>query len=133
MKRTGFLYDDRYQLHKTGPFHPEVPERLAAVYKGISDAGLLNRLVLISARSADMKWIEMVHDKGYIQRFESACRSNQAIFDSADNQMCPETYDVALMAVGGILEAVRMVMNGELDTGQCLLRRQTTGAPCRVQ
>ena len=36
MKRTGFLYDDRFLLHKTGPYHPEVPERLTAVFQGIN-------------------------------------------------------------------------------------------------
>ena len=122
MKRTGFLYDERYQHHKTGSFHPEVPERLAAVHKGISDAGLLPRLTLISARRAEMKWIEMVHDAGYIQRFETACRSNQSMFDSPDNQMSSQTYEVALLAVGGILEAVRMVMDGKLDNAFCAVR-----------
>jgi len=31
MKKTGFLYDDRYLLHDTGPNHPESPERLKAI------------------------------------------------------------------------------------------------------
>ena len=31
MKKTGFLYDPRYLLHETGPYHPEVPERLQAI------------------------------------------------------------------------------------------------------
>ena len=41
MKKTGFLYDKRYLLHETGPYHPEVPERLEAIYSGIEQAGLL--------------------------------------------------------------------------------------------
>jgi len=122
MKRTGFLYDERYQHHKTGAYHPEVPARLAAVYKGISDAGLLPQLTLISACRGEMKWIEMVHDRSYIQRFEAACRTKQSMFDSPDNQMSPETYEVALLAVGGILEAVRMVMEGKLDNAFCAVR-----------
>ena len=31
MKRTGYLYDSRYLLHDTGPYHPERPERLEAI------------------------------------------------------------------------------------------------------
>ncbi len=45
MNKTGFLYDERYQLHKTGRYHPEVPDRLVCVYRGIQEAGLLSSWV----------------------------------------------------------------------------------------
>ena len=122
MKKTGFLYDERYLLHDTGPCHPEVPARLQAVYKGIKEADLLPMLMLIKARRADVKWIEMVHAKKYIRRFEEACRSGEQVFDSPDNQMCRETFETALLAVGGILDAARLVMTGEIDNVFCAVR-----------
>jgi acetoin utilization deacetylase AcuC-like enzyme len=122
MKKTGFLYDERYLLHDTGPYHPEVPERLRAIYKGIESANLLPKLTLIHASYPDLKWIEAVHDKNYIQRFEAACRSGARTFDHPDNQMCSETYDIALLVVGGILDAVRSVMEGETDNAFCAVR-----------
>jgi acetoin utilization deacetylase AcuC-like enzyme len=122
MKKTGFLYDERYQLHKTGHYHPEVPERLARIYQGIKDAGLLPKLTLIEASPADLKWIELVHDRPYIQRFEAACRAGQSVFDSADNQMCSQTYEIALLAVGGILDVVSRVAAGQLDNAFCAVR-----------
>ncbi len=94
MKKTGFLYDERYQLHKTGHYHPEVPDRLVCIYRGIEEAGLLPKLILFEASPADMKWILLVHDKSYIQRFEAACRSGKRTFDSPDNQMCGDTYEI---------------------------------------
>ena len=57
MNKTGFLYDLRYLLHDTGPYHPEMAERLQVIYKGIEDAQLLPHLVRISAQRADLKWI----------------------------------------------------------------------------
>jgi acetoin utilization deacetylase AcuC-like enzyme len=122
MNKTGFLYDERYQLHETGDYHPEVPDRLPSVYSGIKEAGLLSRLVLIKASMPEMKWIESVHDKNYVQRFESACSSGKKVFDSPDNQMCPFTYETALLAVGGIMDAVRQVMDGELNNAFCAVR-----------
>jgi len=122
MNKTGFLYDERYQLHKTGDFHPEVPDRLPSVYRGIKAAGLLSQLVLINASKPEMKWIEAVHDKDYVRRFESACSSGKTVFDSPDNQMCPFTYETALLAVGGIMDAVRRVMDGELNNAFCAVR-----------
>ena len=122
MNKTGFLYDERYQQHLTGNYHPEVPDRLPAVLKGIESAGLLEKLTLIKAVPADLKWVELVHDTDYIARFESACSIGENIFDSPDNQMCSVSYEIALLAVGGVLEATRQVMEGELNNAFCAVR-----------
>ena len=122
MKKTGFLFDERYLLHKTGRYHPEVPERLNAIYRGIDEGGLLSSLTMIPGSFPEMKWIEMIHDRDYISRLKDACRANESIFDSPDNQMCADTYETALLAVGGVLETVRMVMEGTLDNAFCAVR-----------
>ena len=122
MNKTGFLHDERYQLHLTGDYHPEMPERLNRVYRGIKEAGLLEKLIQIKASRADMKWIEQVHDERYILRFEAACLSGKSMFDSPDNQMCYDTYETALLAVGGILDAAGRVMEGKLDNAFCAVR-----------
>jgi len=122
MKKTGFLYDERYLLHDTGPGHPESSERLKAIYQGIKDADLLSKLTIIQASRADLKWIETVHAKNYIERFEAACRSGDSMLDYPDNQMCAETFETALLAVGGVLDAAGRVMTGELDNVFCAVR-----------
>jgi len=54
MKRTGFVFDERYLLHKTGPYHPEVPERLTAIREGIEQGGLHEKLIPVPAVPADL-------------------------------------------------------------------------------
>ena len=122
MNKTGLLFDERFLLHETGPYHPEVPERLIAIYKGIKEGELLSLVKPFKADRADRKWIEAVHDKGYIDRFGDACFAGKKMFDHPDNLMCPETYDTALLAVGGILKIVDLVMQGELDNAFCAVR-----------
>ncbi|MDX2453753.1 histone deacetylase [Desulfosarcina sp.] len=122
MKRTGYLHDNRYLLHDTGPYHPEMADRLIAVYNGIKEAGLLDQLTLIPAVRADLKWIETVHDPKYIRRFEEVCLSGNRTFDYPDNQMCVDTYETAYLAVGGILDTARRIMEGELDNAFCAVR-----------
>ncbi len=122
MNRTGFLHDLRYLLHDTGPYHPEVPERLEMIYKGIEEAGLLPHLTRINAQRTDIKWVERVHTQDYIRRFEEVCLSGHRSLDHEDNQMCTETYETALLAVGGVLETVRLVMEGEIDNAFCAVR-----------
>ena len=122
MKRTGFLYDERYLLHDTGPGHPESPDRLRAIYQGIKDADLLSKLTIIQASRADLKWVETVHAKNYIERFEAACRSGNSMFDYPDNQICADTFETALLTVGGVLDAAGQVIMGKLDNVFCAVR-----------
>ena len=122
MRKTGFLYDARFLLHETGPYHPEIPERLTAIYQGIEDGGLLPKLVRIKANPAQRQWIETVHDSAYIDRFGDTCFSGKRVFEHPDNQMCADTYDAAFLAVGGILQTIDMVMEGKIDNAFCAVR-----------
>ena len=122
MKKTGFLFDQRFLLHDTGPYHPESAERLVAILKGIQAAELLPHLTRIMAKRADMKWIEAVHTQTYIRRFEEVCLSGHRYLDHQDNQMCVETYETALLAAGGVIEAARMLMDHEIDNAFCAVR-----------
>jgi acetoin utilization deacetylase AcuC-like enzyme len=122
MKRTGFLYDERFFNHVTGPHHPETPERLSAIYSGIKEKGLLEHLTMIEALPAERMWIELVHDKAYVDRFEAACRDGQTTFDSADNQMGPDTFQTALLAVGGVLDTLDRIVADEIDNAFCAVR-----------
>ena len=122
MKKTGFLYDELFLLHDTGSYHPETAERLISIYKGIDEAGLLPKLTLLKAKRADIEWIEMVHDHAYIRRFEELCLAGNRMFDYPDNQMCIYTFETALLAVGGILNAADLVMKGDLDNVFCAVR-----------
>ncbi len=122
MKRTGFLYDQRYLLHDTGPYHPEMSERLLMIRQGIEQAGLLPHLIPIAAEPADLKWIETIHTPAYIRRFEEVCLAGHRTFDSQDNQMCTETFEIAKLAVGGVLETARRLMAGEIDNAFCAVR-----------
>jgi acetoin utilization deacetylase AcuC-like enzyme len=122
MKKTGFLYDPRYLLHDTGPYHPEVPERLQAIHKGIEEAGLLPKLQQIQGQRADMRWIEAVHDVDYVRRFEEVCYAGQKSMDTPDCVMCSDTFETALLAAGGVIATAEMLMKGEIDNAFCAVR-----------
>jgi len=122
MKKTGFLFDQRFMLHDTGPYHPESADRLVAILKGIQAAELLPHTPRVMAKRADMKWIEAVHSQNYIRRFEEVCLSGHSHLDHQDNQMCVETYETAFLAAGGVIEAARMLMNHEIDNAFCAVR-----------
>jgi len=122
MKRTGLVYDERFLKHRTGAYHPEVPERLTAIMQGLHQRGLMAHLMTFAAQPAERLWIELIHDKAYVDRFEAACRNGQNTFDSPDNEMCADTFATALLAVGGVLAAVDRIVMGEWQNAFCAVR-----------
>ena len=122
MKRTGFLYDDRYLLHVTFEGHPESPARLRAIHARLAESGVLEKLTLIRAEAAKQMWIESVHKIQYIMRFEEACLMGFPDFDHQDNSVCRDTYEIALLAVGGILRTIDEMMSGAIDNAFCAVR-----------
>jgi len=122
MKRTGLLYDERFLLHKTSPEHPEVPERLIAAYQGVEKGGLLPDLTLFGARRARQELVEAVHSIKYYLRFEEECLYGMPYFMHPDCQMSMQTFEAAMLAIGGVVEAARRVMAGELDNAFCAVR-----------
>ncbi|KJR96530.1 MAG: histone deacetylase [Desulfobulbaceae bacterium BRH_c16a] len=122
MKKTGFVYDEKYLLHDTGGYHPESPERLIAIYKRLTESGMLEKLIRIPAERANQRWIESVHSIRYIMKFDEACMYGLNEFEHPDNAICRDTYDVAFLAVGGVLKAIDAVMKGEVDNAFCAVR-----------
>ncbi len=122
MRKTGLLFDQRYMLHETGPFHPETADRLVAVFRGLKDGGLLDKLLLIQGSPAERRWIEAVHDPAYIDSFNDACVAGRKEFQHPDNQMCCDSFDTALLAVGGVLDTAAFIMRGDIDNAFCAVR-----------
>ncbi|MCK9377305.1 MAG: histone deacetylase [Syntrophobacterales bacterium] len=122
MRRTGYVYDERYLRHDPGSWHPERPDRLKAIQKNLAESGLLELVTLIKPYEAPLAWVEKLHDPDYIQRFKRACAQGLQIFEVADCGICPESYDIALLAAGGVMAAVDAVMNGQVDNVFCAVR-----------
>jgi acetoin utilization deacetylase AcuC-like enzyme len=122
MRRTGYVYDDRYLLHDPGSWHPERPDRLKAIQKNLQESGVLELLVPITPYEAPLAWVERLHDPAYIKRFKAACEQGKSVFEVADCGICPESYDIALLAVGGVMAAADAVMGGEAENAFCAVR-----------
>jgi acetoin utilization deacetylase AcuC-like enzyme len=122
MRRTGYVYAQRYQLHDPGAWHPERPERLRAIHNALKEADLLELLVLLRPDYAPLEWVERLHDPEYIQRFKAACEKGGQIFMTQDCGICRDSYQTALLAVGGVMLAVEAVMGGQVDNAFCAVR-----------
>ena len=119
---TGFVCDDIYLKHKTGVGHPERPERITAIQERLKEKGLLGQLVMLKPVAAPLEWLTTVHAPEYVERVREGCRAGTGRLDSADTPVSGESYDVALMAVGGVMTAIDAVMDGKVQNAFCTVR-----------
>jgi len=122
MNRTGLVQDERFQEHRTGPGHPERPERLQAVATALAREGLAESCIAIEPRFVDLERVELVHRRDYIERVEQVCHSGAPYVDVPDSAVCPKSFEIARLATGAVLEAVDAVMRGDLDNAFCAVR-----------
>ena len=122
MTATGLVLDDRFQLHLTGAGHPERPQRLAAISAELHQRGLVDRCVRLGVEPIARAKILAVHTEDYLNRIEAACRAGRGFIDVPDSAICPESFDIALLAAGGVIGAVDAVMERNIANAFCAVR-----------
>src|SRR5262249_2326621 len=95
--------------HVTPLGHPERPDRLRAIER-IFEHERFAMLARAQAPAADLETIALCHPVDYIKRIREATpRSGLAHLD-ADTSMSPGSFEAALRAAGGAVQAVDEVM-----------------------
>ncbi len=118
----GWIFDDIFLEHDTGPLHPEHAGRLRTIVAALGGAGLLRRMTPITFGPADVEIIGRIHDPGYIDRMRMACANGETCVGPPDTRISRRSYDAALMAVGGCLAACDAVMDGKVRRAFCAVR-----------
>lgn len=122
--RTGIVYDDRFLRHRQLEGHPEVPERLTVTMEYFYKTGIINHIEQLKPEPAAMEDLLRVHSKEhveYIKRLSESGGGRFALIDG-DTYVCPETYDTAVLAAGGVITAAEAVMQCKLDNCYALVR-----------
>jgi acetoin utilization deacetylase AcuC-like enzyme len=119
---TGFVYDEAFLRHVTGPGHPERPERLTAIVERLKRNGLRDGLLSVPPAADPLRWIETVHSAQYVARVKRSCEQGLPWLDSADTPICTASYDAAVAAVAGVLGAVDAVAEGRARNAFCAVR-----------
>jgi acetoin utilization deacetylase AcuC-like enzyme len=115
----GLIYHQDYLKHETG-FHPERKERVERSFEYLKNCKLKDAIQFITPQQADTEVIELNHPVEYIKMIEQACRSRSYL--DMDTVICPDSYKVALLAVGGVIEGVRKVFSSDIKRAFALIR-----------
>jgi acetoin utilization deacetylase AcuC-like enzyme len=106
---TGFVYHEDYLQHDTGS-HPENAARLISIMQGMEAWNLTNQTERVLPVHASREQLECVHSAAYVQQVEALSKRGGGMLD-LDTPVCNASYEIALLAAGGLLKAVDAVMD----------------------
>jgi len=118
---TGFVYHPDYLKHHAGMFHPESPQRLTAIVNGVRDSGLWEEVVHLTPSPATIEQVEYIHTESYVKFLQEFCARGGGSLE-LDTSVSRDSFDVALLAVGGVIKAIDVVMNGEVSNAFAVVR-----------
>jgi acetoin utilization deacetylase AcuC-like enzyme len=121
MGKTGIVKDDRYINHRPGAGHPESHQRLEVIYAMLEESDMKGRFQDVPARQAERDELTLVHLSEYVNMVASTEGKDFTRLDP-DTTTSSGSYEAALLAAGGLCQAVSMVVSGELDNAFALVR-----------
>ena len=118
--KTGIVMDWKYMEHDMGSFHVESPKRIEVIYRMI-EKDISFPYMTVEPRSATESEIEMVHTSSYIQTIKQTAGKDRVVLDP-DTSTSAHSYEVALLAAGGLLKAAELIVKDEIQNGFAIVR-----------
>ena len=119
---TALMADPVFREHLTGRRHPECPARFDAVLDRLERTGLIAKMLRVDARDATEEELTLCHTPEYLRTARSDVASGRPYLSTGDTDITPNSWDVAVRAAGGVLNAVDAVFTGAARNAFCALR-----------
>lgn len=119
MGSVGFVYRPDYEKHDTG-WHPERSSRVEAIAESVRDAATPG-VQFVDPSPATIEQVTRVHSLRHVQYIERFAASGGG-YIGMDTVVSPASYDVAMLAAGGAIKAVEVVLRGELGAAFAAVR-----------
>ncbi len=108
--------------HDMGSNHPESPARLSAIQDHLISSGLDFALKQFDAIPASPEQLCLAHSQKYVDTILKNAPASGFFRLDADTLMTPHTLNAALLAAGAAIQAVDLVMQGDLSAAFCATR-----------
>lgn len=120
MAAVGLVYSPEYLKHDD-PNHPENAGRLRAIVEVLQKSGAWDEAVAIEPQPVSPERLASLHTAAYIERVRQAAQGRVGWLD-LDTYITPDSYRVALLAAGGVIEATKAVLAGDVQAALALVR-----------
>lgn len=118
---TAYITHPRYVEHHL-PEHPEHAGRIRAVWRRIDEDAQLAVLKRLPATPATREQVLLAHDTGYFDLLERTSQMDRTARLDADTYVNPVSFEIALLAAGGMITAVDAVAGGSADHALAVVR-----------
>ena len=105
--KTALITHDDCLHHVTPPGHPEQVARLEYIHDALNSLDVIR----VEAELARKEDIATLHPITYIEKIEAAVPDNGWASIDGDTHLSPGSFQAALRAAGGVLQAVDLVMS----------------------
>jgi acetoin utilization deacetylase AcuC-like enzyme len=117
---TGYVYEPLFLEHDL-PGHPENRRRLETILRVLEEHHMRERLQFVPAEPVGRERLERVHTPSYIDLVRRVSDQGGGHLDM-DTYVRRASYQAALMAAGGVIQATRAVLDQEVDNAFALVR-----------
>ena len=118
MLKSGIATDDRCLGHNTGSGHPERSDRIRSCLAAIEEAKL--NLASVELEIVTNEKLAYVHSKEHIDRVYQHCQTEVPL--EYDTPVAKDSYQVALLPIGGTIALAESVIAKKIDNGFVLMR-----------
>jgi acetoin utilization deacetylase AcuC-like enzyme len=102
--------------------HPEKPARSRAVIDAWEKSGLAATAWPLTQQPAEPDDVLLCHTRDYWKTVQEDFAAGAQELSTGDTVIGPQSLDIALRAVGGVMNAVDAVMTGKLTNAFCAVR-----------
>jgi acetoin utilization deacetylase AcuC-like enzyme len=120
-RKTGIVKGDIFLRHIPGEGCPDTPGRLKALYEMLDEPDMQGLFVDVPPRKAQKEDILLFHTPKYFEKIAET-RGKSLVALTGDTHACEHSFDAALYATGGLLNAISGVVAGDLDNAFALIR-----------
>lgn len=122
MTKTGLVYSERFLEHYAGDAHPERPDRISIIYENLRLNRIIEKVKIIEPEPVPLDLLRKIHNDDYIERVRESCQNEKRFLDSLDTGINKFSYQVALLAAGGVCKAIDEIMKGRVSNAFCAVR-----------
>jgi acetoin utilization deacetylase AcuC-like enzyme len=119
--KTGIITTDTYLNHNTGQGHPERADRVTVIIDHLKKLKLKD-LVWKKPKKFDLKYLQLTHDKNYLNNVKDSFPRQGLNFLDGDTILSPGSREATNDAVGSIITAIDGVMKKDFRNAFCAVR-----------
>ncbi|WP_300458365.1 histone deacetylase [Desulfobacula sp.] len=120
-KRTGIVKGNIFLTHIPGEGCPDTPERLQSIYSMLTDPDMQDIFVDVLPQRAAKEDILLFHTHEYVEKIAET-KGKSLIAFTGDTHASENTFEAALHATGGLLNAISLVAAKKIENAFALIR-----------